>query len=135
MRRTILLTVVMIAGVAAFAQDKPKAEPAKPVVPPIITETERGEFFKAQAHALSAETALEQTPQFKAAHDEKQVFDENINVLVSKCTQNFALQLIKDGKPDNDGDPTCVAKPEPPKPDETPKPAPTPAKAQEAPKK
>lgn len=118
MKRIVLLTAFMMIVSAALAQQPPK-----------ITQEQAAKFFRAMAQSQTAQSALQQTPQFKVAQDKQQAFQDAINELVKQCGEKFSLQLIKDGKPDNDGDPTCVVKPEPPKPAETPK------KAPETPKK
>ena len=125
MKRIVLLTAFMMIVSAALAQQPPK-----------ITQEQAAKFFKAQAQSQTAQSALQQTPQFKAAQEKQQAFQDEINSLVKFCGEKYSLQLIKDGKPDNDGDPTCVVKPEPPKVEKKGiEPAKVPAKAPEAPNK
>ena len=114
----------MFTGIAAFAQQ-----------PPTLSKEQTAKFFKAQAQAQSAQIVLQQTPQFKTAQEKQQAFQDEVNALVKFCGEKFPLLLIKDGKPDNDGDPTCTVKPEPPKPVVAPKAAPASTKTPDAPKK
>ena len=113
MKRIVVLTIIFMSACVLVAQDKPKETPAKPKEEATFTVDERAAFFKAQAQFTNAQVNLNAaTNNFK----EKQgVFQALIDVATKKCGDGFAFTLIKDGKPDNDGDPTCVVKPDPSK--------------------
>jgi hypothetical protein len=104
----IVTVFALFVGIAA-AQFPPKPEAPKKA--PVISTEKKAAFFKALAQNQTAQTALEQLPQAKVAQEKQKAFQDQINELVNLCGKDFQLQLIKDGKPDNDGDPTCVAKP------------------------
>jgi len=106
--KNLTATIVMGLGFIANAQT-PKTEPAKKA--PVISIDKKVAFFRALAQNQSAQAALEQLPQAKLAQEKQKAFQDQINELVNICGKEFQLQLIKDGKPDNDGDPTCVVKP------------------------
>lgn len=81
----------------------------KPKTPPAIPLELRAKYFKAQTQAQAAQTEVENTPQYKFLQAKRQSAIDVSNEIQTLCGENFVAQL------DKDGDPACVAKPEPPK--------------------
>ena len=94
--RTICLTIGFLCLAVLLVGQKPEA-------PPAITDAHRAQFFKAQLEvnqAQAAMTAAQQTMQAAVAD------------LSKDCGEKFTPQMGPQG------DPVCVAKPEPAKPAE-----------------
>ena len=92
----------LLATSVAFAQDKPK--PDAPT-PPVLTETQKLEFFKAQAEFQSAAAQAKGAEQ--AAQQKQATLQTAIKGLTDACGKDFAPSI------DTKGYPVCVAKPEP----------------------
>ena len=89
--RTICLTVVFLALAVLLAGQAPKPE-----APPAITDAHRAQFFKAQL----------------AVNQAQQTFQAAVADLSKDCGEKFAPSMGPQGNP------VCVAKPEPAKPAE-----------------
>ncbi len=111
MKRIIGLVVFFFVAMAAYPQSSVKD--AKPPVsasaPQIPVELQR-DAFKAQSEYLQAESALEQTPQFKTMNEKRDALTAQAQKLNAICGAKYGLQFDKDGFP------FCGVKPEPPKP-------------------
>ena len=105
LQRSILIVAIWLSALAfaVFAQDKPS-----PKVP-VVTDTFKAKFFKAQAQAEKAQNDLQQTPQFKEAQVKQQVFQSVVSEFQALCGKDFTPQL------DPNGDPGCAPKPPAPK--------------------
>ena len=79
MKRIVLLTAFMMIVSAALAQQPPK-----------ITQEQAAKFFKAQAQSQTAQSALQQTPQFKAAQEK---------LLTEKSSLEAQLAVAKNALP------------------------------------
>ena len=112
MKRIVVFIICLLAGSALLAQQK---ETPKTKEPPVLSSEWKLEFFKAQAQVEAARIALEPIPEYQDLMEKQKVLQQRINEGVQKCGADFTLQLIKNGKPDKDGEPACVTKPEPPK--------------------
>jgi hypothetical protein len=112
MLRIAILTLLFVAAWSSFGQKPP--ETMKKMVdtaePPKISLELQKEAFKAQSAYLQAESALEQTAEFKQMTAKREAFVTASQKLSAICGDKFMLQL------DKTGDPVCVVKPEPPKP-------------------
>jgi hypothetical protein len=107
--RPTILTLLFLSTLAATAQDKPETKAPKPL--PTVSLELKAKLFKAQSQAQTAQSQLEQTPQFKAMQQKQAEFQKTVDEIITACggSQKYGIQL------DDTGDPVCVAKPEAPK--------------------
>lgn len=116
MKKAIVATVLSIGSYCAWSQEAKK--------PPVLPADLVVQFFKTQAQEAAAQnvlnTAVQKLPEFADLQEKQKASSTVINELLQKCGSDFTLQLIKNGKPDKDGDPTCVVKPSEPKPESKP---------------
>ena len=110
MKRILCLAVFFIVAMAAYPQSavKDAKPPVSSSAPQIPVELQR-DAFKAQSEYLQAESALEQTPQFKAMSEKRDALTTQAQKLNAICGAKYMLQFGKDGLP------FCGDKPEPPK--------------------
>ena len=105
---TVFIAILMSFSMAT-AQDKPAA-PAKPAATPAapaITDTLKAKYFKALSQQQEAQHQVDQAQ--KALQDSMGNYQKVVQDIVAVCGDKFAAQM------DKDGDPVCIAKPEPPK--------------------
>lgn len=121
----LLLTFGIVAVTAMFAQDKPakpaaasqpanppakpaspSASPSAPAAVPLIPPDHRAEFFKRQLALSQAQAA------FQSA---QQAFQSAIAQLAKDCGEKYLPQISQQAG-EQQGDPVCMAKIEPPKP-------------------
>jgi len=100
------VVLLLLLAIPAFAQQKPASTlpptpptaAAKPVPAPVVSDAERALFFKAQSQMVQANTQ---------AQSSQTHFQEVVAELQKTCGDKYTLQL------NPNGDPECVAKPEP----------------------
>jgi hypothetical protein len=110
----ICFFVLVFTTVMAWPQTPSVKNSVKPssTAPKIPVELQK-EAFKAQSEYLQAESALEQTPQFKAMTAKREALTAASQKLMAVCGSDFSLQMDSVS-----GDPVCLPKPEVPKPTE-----------------
>jgi multidrug efflux pump subunit AcrA (membrane-fusion protein) len=107
-KKTILYLAVVIAIFVAAATVHCQQLPAKLKTAPVISEKLRGDFFKAQSEAQTAQTALEHAQQ--AAQVKIQAFQNELKKAQDVCGAEYQLS------PAQNGEIVCVEKAKAPEP-------------------
>ena len=106
MKTTVLILALLFALVVPAFAAQPKAEKKAPE----FTTEQKEQFFKAQSALAAAQLAMERTREFQDHQQKAAAFQEIVNGMMRQCGADFQIAL------DKDGDPSCLPKPEPPKP-------------------
>lgn len=93
-----VLAVLTIFAITVHAQDKP----VKPKTPPVLTDAQRAAYWKAFSQQQSAH---------KQEDEANSAMSKAVQEMIITCGQDATLQAPN-------GDPECIAKPEPVKPAE-----------------
>jgi hypothetical protein len=102
--RLFTLFCIPLLGAGLFAQTAPKP-PVKPDVPPVISDAHQKQFFKAQLAITQAQQATQQAQGF---------FQATVADMAKDCGDKYQPQMGPQG------DPVCVAVPQPTKTKEKP---------------
>lgn len=95
--------IVLLFAIPVLAQTPKPADKTKP---PVITDAQKKEFFKAQAGLLQAEEAENQARQIM--QQRQSIYAGTVKTLQDACGKDFTL------KSGPDGDPYCAVEPSKP---------------------